>query len=73
MYQTIFKQIPTNDVTYDDTMHFRFMSEIWITDRATEFTIVPSYHRVWVDGAKTMTRRTMAVTRWYDRAMAMVR
>ena len=40
----IFKQIPTNDVTNDDTMNLRFMSEIWNPDRATQFTIVPSHH-----------------------------
>ena len=34
-------------------------------DRATQFTIVPSHHRVWVDGAMTMAR-------WFDDDDAMV-
>ena len=33
-------------------------------ERATQVSIIPSHHRVWIDGA---------MTRWYDSAMAMVR
>ena len=50
-------------------------------DRATQFTIVPSHHRVWVDGAMTMARWfddddamvwrcAMATVRWHDYADA---
>ena len=35
-------------------------SNLWNPDRVTQFTFVPSHHRVWVDGA---------MTRWCDRAM----
>ena len=37
---------------------------IWDPDRATQFIIVPSHHRVWVDGA---------MTRWCDDDGAIVR
>ena len=37
---------------------------LWNPDRATYFTMVPSHHRVWVDGA---------ITRWCDVNDAMVR
>ena len=45
-------------------------ANVWNPDKATQFTIVLSHHRVWVDGA--MTRRSDvdgAIVRWRFDAM----